>query len=69
MNYKIIPTEHFKQQVRMLQKDYPNIRHDLQELHRMLVENPKCGKPLGKKSIKFDSAIRTYQREREAVIA
>ena len=53
MNYKIIPTEHFKQQVRMLQKDYPNIRHDLQELHRILVENPKCGKPLGKKVYKI----------------
>ena len=34
MSYKIIPTEHFKQQVRILQKDYPNIRRDLKELLR-----------------------------------
>ena len=53
MSYKIIPTEHFKQQVRILQKDYPNIRRDLKELHGMLQENPKCGKSLGKKVYKI----------------
>lgn len=52
MNYKIIPTEYFKQQVRELIKVYPNIRKDLKELSRMLKENPKAGKPLGKKVYK-----------------
>lgn len=53
MSYKIIPTEYFKQQVRLLQKNYPDIRHDLRDLHNMLMENPKCGKSLGKKVFKI----------------
>jgi len=53
MNYKVIPTEYFKQQVRELMKYYPNIRKDLKELSRMLKENPKAGKPLGKKIYKI----------------
>ncbi len=53
MNYKIIPTEYFKQQARLLLKDYPCIRKDLKELNRMLKENPKCGKSLGKKIYKI----------------
>ena len=53
MNYKIIPTEYFKQQVRNLLKDYPHIRQDLKELHRMLKDNPKYGKSLGKKVYKI----------------
>ncbi len=53
MNYKIIPTEYFKQQVRLLQKEYPHIRQDLKELHRNLKENPKCGQSLGKKIYKI----------------
>ena len=53
MNYKIIPTEYFKQQVRELKKAYPGIRKDLKELSAMLKENPKAGKPLGKKVYKI----------------
>ncbi len=53
MNYKIIPTEYFKQQVRELRKFYPGIRRDLKELSAMLKENPKAGKPLGKKVYKL----------------
>jgi mRNA-degrading endonuclease RelE of RelBE toxin-antitoxin system len=53
MNYKIIPTEYFKKQVRELIKDYPNIKRDLKELSRMLKEDPKCGKSLGKKVYKI----------------
>jgi len=53
MNYKIIPTEYFKQQVRELQKVYPSIRRDLKELSAMLKEDPKAGKPLGKKVYKI----------------
>ena len=53
MSYKIIPTETFKQQVKVLQKDYHNIRQDLKELNRMLLENSKCGKALGKKVYKI----------------
>lgn len=48
MSYKIIPTEYFKNQVRSLQKNYPHIRHDLKELVRILKQNPKEGKALGK---------------------
>lgn len=53
MIYKIIPTEYFKQQVCELIKVYPNIRRDLKELSRMLKQNPKSGKPLGKKVYKI----------------
>jgi len=53
MNYKIIPSEYFKQQVRELGKVYPSIRRDLKELSSMLKENPKAGKPLGKKVYKI----------------
>ncbi len=53
MSYKIIPTEYFKQQVRILLKHYPHIKQDLRELHRMLKDDPKCGKPLGKKAYKI----------------
>ena len=53
MSYKIIPTEYFKQQVRSYKKDYTHIRQDLKELHRMLKDNPKSGKPLGKKVYKI----------------
>jgi mRNA-degrading endonuclease RelE of RelBE toxin-antitoxin system len=53
MNYKIIPSEYFKQQVRELRKVYPGIRRDLKELSAMLKENPKAGKPLGRKVYKI----------------
>jgi mRNA-degrading endonuclease RelE of RelBE toxin-antitoxin system len=53
MNYKIIPSEYFKQQVRELMKVYPNIRKDLKELSKMLKQDPKTGKPLGKKVYKI----------------
>jgi mRNA-degrading endonuclease RelE of RelBE toxin-antitoxin system len=53
MIYKIIPSEYFKQQVRELGKVYPGIRKDLKELSAMLKENPKAGKPLGKKVYKI----------------
>ena len=53
MSYKIIPTEYFKQQVRNLQKSYPHIRHDLEELAKILRANPKAGKNLGKRIYKI----------------
>ncbi|MFQ5647487.1 MAG: hypothetical protein ACE5GM_11205, partial [bacterium] len=49
----LIPTEYFKQQVRILIKDYPHIKRDLRELHKMLKENPKSGKSLGRKAYKI----------------
>lgn len=53
MSYKIIPTEYFKKQVLELKKVYPNIRHDLKELDKMLNQNPKAGTPLGRKIYKI----------------
>lgn len=53
MSYKVIPTEYFKQQVIELKKDYPHIRQDLKELSAELKQNPKAGKPLGKKIYKL----------------
>ena len=47
MSYKIIPTETFKTQVKTLQKKYPHIRKDLEDLSRRLKQNPKNGKALG----------------------
>ncbi|MDZ7759156.1 MAG: hypothetical protein U5L00_02735 [Desulfovermiculus sp.] len=53
MNYKIIPTETFKREVRRLAKLYPNIKNDLQALHQDLVQNPKTGTPLRHKTYKL----------------
>jgi mRNA-degrading endonuclease RelE of RelBE toxin-antitoxin system len=53
MSYKIIPTEHFKQQVRELSKNYTHIRTDLKVLSLMLKKNSKSGKSLGKKIYKI----------------
>lgn len=53
MSYKIIPTEHFKQQVRKLSKKYANIKEDLKTLSGLLNENPRSGTPLGKKAYKI----------------
>jgi len=53
MNYKIIPTEHFMQEVLELKKVYPNIRNDLKELVSILNQNPKSGTPLGGKVYKI----------------
>ncbi len=53
MSYKVIPCEYFKQQVRELKKNYPNIRRDLKELSAILKQNPKAGKSLGKKVYKI----------------
>ncbi len=48
MSYKIIPTETFKTQVKTLQKKYPHICKDLEDLSRRLKHNPKSGKALGR---------------------
>lgn len=53
MNYKIIPTEYFMQQVLDLKKAYPSIRQDLKELNDILNQNPKSGTPLGNKAYKI----------------
>ncbi len=53
MNYKIIPTDYFKQQVRKLSKKYSHIKEDLQALNDLLKDNPRSGKPLGKKAYKI----------------
>ena len=53
MSYKIIPTDYFKKQVKQLLKNYPHLRQDLNALNSTLLENPKCGKALGKKVYKI----------------
>ncbi len=53
MSYRIIPTENFKDQVRTLIKKYPNIRSDLKNLNQKLIETPKFGASLGRKSYKI----------------
>ncbi|GBC64116.1 hypothetical protein DENIS_5133 [Desulfonema ishimotonii] len=53
MSFKIIPTGHFKDQVRSLMRKYPRIRQDLRELDRILRENPYAGVSLGQHAHKL----------------
>ncbi len=68
MNYKIIPTEFFKQQVRNLGKTYPSIRKDLKELSTLLKKDPESGTSLGKHVYKIRLKSSDMDREKGAAI-
>ena len=46
MNYKVIPLQRFKSDVRQLSKKYRHIKVDLQELETLLSKNPTAGDPI-----------------------
>jgi len=53
MKTKIFPLEVFKKDVKELQKKYNQIFSDLKELNKILKDNPKAGRPLGKNCFKI----------------
>lgn len=66
MIYKIIPTETFKTQVKILQKKYPHIRQDLKDLSKRLKNNPKSGKALGKGVCKIRLGSSDFAKEKRS---
>ncbi len=68
MSYKIIPTETFKTQVRTLQKKYPHIRQDLQDLSKRLKHNPRAVRHQVKGLTKSDLGVPILQKVRGAAI-
>lgn len=47
MNYKLIPTDLFKREVKRLAKHYPSLKNDLTDLYENLEKNPLSGTDLG----------------------
>ena len=65
MNYKIIPLNNFKKNIKKLQKKYPLIKNDLKELNNTLQNNPNEGIELGNNCFKIrvkNSSIPTGKR-------
>ncbi len=46
MDYRIIPTPQFQREVKYLKKKYRHIVSDLEDLNKLLAENPSCGDPI-----------------------
>ncbi len=57
MSYNIIAVPTFKSQLKRLAKKYPSLKADLANLFKILEENPKQGKSLGKNCYKIRLAI------------
>ncbi len=53
MNYRIIPSDEFKKNVKTLKKKYRNIKQDLELLASELLKNPLIGTELGKNTYKI----------------
>jgi len=52
MNYRIIPSDEFKKNVKNLSKKYRNIKQDIELLAEELFENPFMGTELGNNTYK-----------------
>ena len=52
MNYRIIPSDEFKKNVKTLKKNYRNIKHDIELLAEELLKNPFIGTSLGNNTYK-----------------
>ena len=53
MNYKIIPSEEFKKNTKVLQKKYRSIKEDIESLAQELLSNPFIGTELGNNTYKI----------------
>ena len=52
MNYKIIPSEEFKKNIKSLKKKYRNIKQDIELFGSELSKNPLMGTELGNNTYK-----------------
>ncbi len=53
MNYKIVPSDEFKKNVKSLKKKYRNIKKDIELLAEELLLNPCIGTELGNNTYKI----------------
>ena len=59
MIYNVIPTPHFKRQVKKLLKRYRSLKDELNELEKSIQANPEQGTALGNKVYKIRLAIKS----------
>ena len=59
MSYNIVLTENFKKTAKKLQKKYPSLKRELEELGKNLSENPYTGTNLGNNIYKIRLAIKS----------
>lgn len=59
MSYSIVLTDNFRKEAKKLQKKYPSLKKELEELGRLLAENPTTGTHLGNDVYKIRLAIKS----------
>ena len=59
MNFKVIPTDKFKKEVKRLIKKFPSIKQDLIELSAILEDEPEKGTALGNSTYKIRLSIKS----------
>ena len=59
MNCKIIVVENFRREARRLVKKYVSLKDELFQLEKELLQNPRCGTPLGKNIYKIRLAVKS----------
>ena len=64
MNFNIILTAKFQRNSKKLLKKYPPFKSELQELKKLLTENPVQGKPIGNDRYKIRLAIKSQTQSK-----
>lgn len=59
MSYSIELTDNFKKEAKKLQKKYPSLKKELEELGNILTDNPTTGTHLGNDVYKIRLAIKS----------
>lgn len=59
MNFKVIPSDKFKREVKRLIKKFPSIKEELTVLNTTLVKEPETGTPLGNDTYKIRLAVKS----------
>lgn len=62
MNYKIIATSVFERQLKRLNKKYPSLKKEIQDLYQQLLRQPDLGTPIGSNSYKIRLAVQSKGR-------
>ncbi len=59
MNFKVIPSDKFKREVKRLIKKFPSLKQELAILNTTLTKEPETGTPLGNDTYKIRLAIKS----------
>ncbi len=59
MSYSVELTDNFRKEAKKLQKKYPSLKSELEELGNLLSENPTAGTYLGNNVYKIHLAIKS----------